>query len=187
MEDSEPWETATFRGNIIIQISIKIQFKSYLLIEYIRVTQFVVSHLFHKRGKGVLNFLNAWWSLSVLFRLALSSPGLDTSRLGPVLGALHYSKPVLWLRLGGLEPKETESWVSAPGDCSAWAAGLSLQGPVVISAESGVRNKCRSDSSLIRGQLKSWRYTLYYIILSTRASGHYSIRILVPRFARNLC
>ena len=147
MEDSEPWETATFRGNIIIQISIKIQFKSYLLIEYIRVTQFVVSHLFHKRGKGVLNFLNAWWSLSVLFRLALSSPGLDTSRLGPVLGALHYSKPVLWLRLGGLEPKETESWVSAPGDCSAWAAGLSLQGPVVISAESGVRNKCRSDSS----------------------------------------
>ena len=107
MEDSEPWETAaTLRGNIIIQISIKIQFKSYLLIEYIQVTLFVVSHLFQKRGKGVLNYLNAWWSLSVLFRLALSSPGLDTSRLGPVLGALHYSKPVLWLRLGGLSPKK---------------------------------------------------------------------------------
>ena len=59
MEDSEPWETATLRGNIIIQISIKILFKSYLLIEYIPVTLFVVSHLFQKRGKGVINFLNA--------------------------------------------------------------------------------------------------------------------------------
>ena len=153
MEDSEPWETATLRGNIIIQISIKILFKSYLLIEYIRVTRFVVSHLFQKRGKGVINFLNAWWwSLLVLFRLALSSTGLATSRLGPVLGALHYSKPVLWLRLGGLEPKETESWVSAPGDCLAWAAGLSLQGRVVISAESGVREQMQI-SLLIRGQL----------------------------------
>ena len=163
MEDSEPWETATFRGNIIIQISIKIQFKSYLLIEYIRVTQFVVSHLFHKRGKGVLNFLNAWWSLSVLFRLALSSPGLDTSRLGPVLGALHYSKPVLWLRLGGLEPKETESWVSAPGDCSAWAAGLSLQGQ--WSSQQNLESGTNADQTPHQGTIK--KLVLYFILYYT--------------------
>ena len=40
------WHNATLKGKIIIRISIKILFKSYLLIEYIPVMQFMVSHLF---------------------------------------------------------------------------------------------------------------------------------------------
>ena len=60
------WHNATLKGKIIIRISIKILFKSYLLIEYIPVMQFMVSHLFKKNRKGVLNSLNMMITLSFI-------------------------------------------------------------------------------------------------------------------------
>ena len=85
------WHNATLKGNIIIKISIKILFKSYLLIEYIPVTQFVVSHLFQKVERGLKFSQHDDHSQ---FYFYLHFPSLAT-RLGPVLGALHYSKPGL--------------------------------------------------------------------------------------------
>ena len=88
------WHNATLKGKIIIRISIKILFKSYLLIEYIPVTQFMVSHLFLKKSERGLKISQHDDHSQFYFYLHFPSPSLAT-RLGPVLGALHYSKPGL--------------------------------------------------------------------------------------------
>lgn len=106
----EAASVAQFKGNIIIRISIKILFKSYLLIEYIPAPQYGGQSFVSKKEKGLLNSANR--NQVITFGFISTCTFLW---LAWVLRALHYSKPGLRLSLRDSGPKETESLGSAPG------------------------------------------------------------------------
>ena len=126
----EAASVAQCKGNIIIRISIKILFKSYLLIEYIPVTPQCGGQSFvSKKEKGLLNSLNRnqvitfgfistctflWPSLEPgcweLFTILSPGCDWDCESLGP-------KKPRVWAQLPALSSQS----LASPGP--DWGSG----------------------------------------------------------------